>query len=76
MCITKAIFNFAAKGVKNLSRASSGNCNEESEDIKRIKEEMMYHSGISTDRQNLRNDQRSIHGDIRKAYNKIVIDNV
>ncbi|APW31757.1 hypothetical protein BWX39_03325 [Prevotella intermedia ATCC 25611 = DSM 20706] len=77
MCIAKEIFDFALKGVKTFRQASLGNFNEESEEVKHLKEEIMNNSSsTSTDRQNLRSDQRAIYGDVRKTYNKIVIDNV
>lgn len=77
MCIVKAIYDFAVTGVKTFRQAVLGEYDEESKEVRQLKDEMMNHtSGFATDRKKLRNDRRFIYGDMRKSYNNILLGNV
>lgn len=77
MCITKAMVDFATNGVRTFRQALLGEFNGDSNDVCRLKDEMLNRtSSIADDRRKLRDDQISIYRDIHKSYNKILLGNV
>ena len=73
MCIINNIRSFARKGASVLRTASSREYNEESDIVRKFRNELYGHvSGRSTDAQNLMKDRRNVENDVRVSFNKIV----
>lgn len=76
MCILKRMQEFAANGIRVFSKSSKGQYHDESDAVRKIKEEMM--SGTSDRHRDLENrmrDRRNVEADIRKSFNKIILGN-
>ena len=75
MCILKKIQEFTANGMSVFRKASKGKF-KESDAVKNIKEEIMSNSSNRhIDIENRLRDRRNVEADIRRSYNKIILEN-
>ena len=75
MCIIKHIHRFITHGISVFRAASAGRYHEESESIKTLKEELMEPSSAHQDAKKLREDRRRVGLDMRRSFNKLVLEN-
>lgn len=74
MSIINRIISFIAQGISTWRDASFGNYDIQSEDVIKMKDEIMSgETGPATDKANLRNDMKNVGRDLRKAYNIHII---
>lgn len=67
---------FTANGIRVFAQSSKGLYNGESDDVRKIKEEMMTgKSDRHRDLENRMRDKRNVEVDIRKSFNKIILEN-
>lgn len=72
----KKIQEFAVNGMSVFRKASKGKFKEESDAVKNIKEEIMSNSSNRhIDIENRLRDRRNVEADIRRSYNKIILEN-
>ena len=63
-------------GMSVFRKASKGKFKEESDAVKNIKEEIMSNSSNRhIDIENRLRDRRNVEADIRRSYNKIILEN-
>jgi hypothetical protein len=76
MYIIKSMIQFVANATYVFGRASKGQYHSDSEAIKELEREVLYgKSDRRNDAENLTNDRRNVAADIRKSFNKLVMEN-
>lgn len=76
MCTFNDITHFVKNGVSVLRRASSGNYEENSQEIEALKREIFSTpSNHHTDMENLRKDRNNVARDVRTAFNNLALSN-
>ncbi len=76
MYIIKSMIQFVANATYVFGRASKGQYHSDSEAIKELQREVLYgKSDRRNDAENLTNDRRNVAADIRKSFNKLVMEN-
>ena len=71
------LVDYLIAGFNHLSSSSRGEYNERTESIKEIRREMLEGEGNSFkgDKENLMNDKRRISSDVKKSFDKIILQN-
>lgn len=77
MCIFKEIGKFVKNGASVFNEASKGQYQRESEAVRSIKKEIFTKDdgSFSNDKRNLIKDRESVNNDIRKSFEKLVLNN-
>lgn len=71
MNILREAFRFASNGAATWRKAASGRYDYESDDIRRIREELARGSSRADDKLNMLKDRSRMYADCRSAFNKI-----
>ena len=75
MCVVKSVVHFVKNGAKVLHDASRGEYREESDAITRMKEELFVDSSAMNDKAKLNQDRKAVGEDVRRAWNKLTMNN-
>lgn len=76
MCVIQSIRDILVHGVSVFRSAFRGQFNEESDAVKKIKEDLDSDlSGKEKDRMNLRQDRKMVHGDFSRSFNNVILSN-
>lgn len=75
MRVKNELLRFLRNGTSVFREASKGRYNYESEAVSNLKKEVFKEKERIDDKINLLNDRKKIEGDIRKAFNEIVLNN-
>jgi hypothetical protein len=76
MCIFKSVERFIQNGADTFYYAAKGIYKDESNTVSELKEELFgQRKSREDDKKNLLNDRKQVEGDMRRAYDKIVLDN-
>jgi len=69
----RKVLSFFSSGINTLSAASKGNYSERTDDVCRIRDEMLNgnHSSFRSDKRNRLMDKKAIGVDLRKAFNSV-----
>lgn len=74
MCILKEVGRFIKNGASTFRDASQGHYKQDSDAISEIRKEILEKDrGRSDDKKNLIEDRKNIEGDVRKAFDEIVL---
>ena len=72
--ILKQMWDFILNGAHVFQLSVKGQYRQESEDIKKIKKEVLNDStNRHTDKENLVEDRKKVASDMRKAFNKTIL---
>ena len=76
IAIMKRVVWFISKGFNTLSASSQGKYSEKTDDIKKIRNEMLSSEfgSFRTDKENLMRDKRVISGDVYRAFSNLVAE--
>ena len=74
MTILKQMWNFISNGIRIFQLSVKGQHAQESEEIKKIRKEVLDNSSNRhTDKENLIEDRKKIASDMHKAINKTIL---
>ncbi|GHS92153.1 hypothetical protein FACS1894203_4230 [Bacteroidia bacterium] len=76
MCVIEKTRRFIKNGFSVFSEASHGGCVRESNEVEEMRAEILGRKtgSFSADRMNLYNDRKNVSSDVRRAYNKLIVD--